>query len=135
MIEMEIPKDIMSVETTLVGPLTTRQTICFGITAVMEYVYYTIVSSMNLSLTMDDLIGIGVILAIPILAFSFIKPYGLPLEKYLSNVFKLTYLAPKIRVYQIENIFSDEEEVKKTVKEKKYSPAELKRHPEYILYK
>lgn len=135
MIEMEIPKDVMSVDTTLVGPLTTRQTVCFGITAVIEYAYYTIINSLNLGLTMDNMIGFGVILALPILAFSFVKPYGLPLEKYIANVFALTYLAPRIRTYQVNNIFSEEDEQKNDSKLKKYSPAELKRHPEYILYK
>lgn len=132
MIEMEIPKDIMAVETTFVGPFSMRQTICFGVTSIIEYWYYSAISSIGLELTMDNLIGLGVLLALPILAFSLVKPYGLPLEQYLANVFVLSYLAPKVRIYQIHSIFTEIEI--EPLKPKKYSTAEMKRHPEYIMY-
>lgn len=133
MIEMEIPKDVMSVETTLVGPLTARQAICFGLTAVVEYVYYTVAST-YFKMNIDDLVGLGVIFAIPILSFCLFKPYDMPLEKWISKCLVHSLFSPKMRIYKAENIFAEEEKKTDTKKEKKYSSAELKRHPEYILY-
>lgn len=135
MIEMEIPKDVMAVETTLVGPLSARQAVCFGITGIVEYGYYMMISRMGLGLDMDNLIGMGVLLALPILAFCFVKPYGLPLERYIVNVFCLAYLAPRIRTYQIQNLYLEDEKPDVQSKQKKYSSGELKRHPEYVMYK
>ncbi len=137
MVEVVVPKDIMAFKTTLVGPFTTRQTVCGVICAAVEYAAFSFVKFFGINLSMDTMIGLGVVLAVPILAFCFIEPCNMPLEKYLKNAFVLGYLAPKVRVYETVNLFDEidpTEEQKKKKKQTKYSPKELKIHPDYIMY-
>lgn len=137
MVEVVVPKDIMAFKTTLIGPFTTRQTVCGVICAAVEYAAFKLVNFLGISLSMDTMIGLGVFLAVPILAFCFVEPCNMPLEKYLKNAFVLGYLAPKVRVYETVNLFDeikDPDEKKGKEKQKKFSQKELKMHPDYIMY-
>ena len=136
MVEVPIPKDITKFKPTLIGPFTTRQVVCGCIAAAVDYLIFKIISISSISITLDTLIGIEVLFAAPILAFSLIFPYDMPLEKFLKNVFLLSFIAPKTRVYEINNCFAPEQiqEQKTNKKKKKFSNAELKKHPDYVLY-
>ena len=84
MIEVAIPSDIMQYEATFIGPMTLRQTICVGATLIVEYGYYMIAHNLFPNFTVDNLIGLGVILAIPIMSFAIIKPYGIRIHNRLK---------------------------------------------------
>ncbi len=136
MVEVPIPKDITKFKPTLIGPFTTRQVVCGCIAATVDYLIFKIISISNISITLDTLIGIEVLFAAPILAFSIIFPYDMPLEKFLKNVFLLSFIAPKTRVYEINNFFTPEQiqEQRTNKKKKKFSNSKLKKHPDYVLY-
>ena len=54
MIEVQVPKDVSVYESPLIGPLTSRQAICVAVAAAVEYVYYTIINSLNITLEMNS---------------------------------------------------------------------------------
>ena len=140
MIEVPIPKDITKVKTTLIGPFSTRMVVCGVIAAAVDFAVLSLISAFAIPLSLNSKIGIGVILAMPILAFAIITPYDMPLEKFLKNAFVLNYLAPKTRVYQIENFYNSQEEeaekakTEKNFKQKVYSASVLRKHPDYVMY-
>lgn len=133
MIETQVPKDIMKFKTTLVGPFTKRQTICGLVSLGVDYILMSIISKLNFAISLDLRIGVCVFGALPIMAFAILEPYGMPLEKYLKNAFILGYIAPKYRPFETENVFTRQPEEKK-IKERNFSAAELKKHPDYIRY-
>lgn len=133
MVEIKIPDDILRYKTTLVGPLTTRQTICVTICAGVNLGVYTLLKLLGIEMNIEAVVRLGVFLSMPILAFGIAEPYGMPLEKYLKNVFLLYYIAPKDRPYKTCT-FDKNKERKKHTKQKKLTDKELKSHPEYISY-
>ena len=102
MIEIKIPKEVTKFEPKLIGPFTVRQSIVLVIIVPIISVIY-----MQLSKQLDSTIcayfcvpiaGIGAL-------FGWVKPYGLPFEKYLSSVFVSSVLAPAVRLYKTENYY------------------------------
>lgn len=141
MIEVPIPKDVTKVKTTLIGPFSTRMIVCGAIAAVVDFAVLTLVNSIAPGLSLNTKIGIGVFLAVPVLAFAVITPYDMPLEKYLKNAFVLNFLAPRVRVYQIDNFYVDKNEEaeklkkEKNFKQKVFSASVLRKHPDYVMYR
>lgn len=105
MIEVQVPKDVTVYEATLVGPFTARQTICVAIAAAVEYVYYVIVSHISSNLDLNSMIGIGVLLALPILFLAVGKPYGMKPETYLYYYWLPSLVSNKDRPYKTEIIW------------------------------
>lgn len=139
MIEVQIPKDVMNYKATLIGPFTTRQVVCGCTTAAVEYAFFSILNVFGITniLGLDSMVGIGTILAMPIMVFIIPGPFGMPMEKYLKNVLLLSLIAPKTRPYQTENAFEcliPPKDTTKKSKPKTYSPGELRKHPDYIIY-
>ena len=140
MIEVPIPKDITKVKTTLIGPFSTRMVVCGLIAAAVDFAALTLVNAIMPGLSLNTKIGIGVILAVPIMAFAVVTPYDMPLEKFLKNAFVLNYIAPKVRTYQIENFYNSQEEeaekekTEKNFKQKVFSASVLRKHPDYVMY-
>lgn len=99
MIEVQIPKDVSAYESPLVGPLTARQTICVAIAAAIEYIYYMVIKTLGLSLSMDATICIGLAFAVPILYLAVGKPYGMKPEVYVYYYLIPSLIAPKDRPY------------------------------------
>ena len=128
MIEVPIPKDI------------TKVVVCGLIAAAVDFVALTLVNAIMPGLSLNTKIGIGVILAVPIMAFAVVTPYDMPLEKFLKNAFVLNYIAPKVRTYQIENFYNSQEEeaekakTEKNFKQKVFSASVLRKHPDYVMY-
>lgn len=85
MIEVPIPKDITKVKTTLIGPFSTRMVVCGLIAAAVDFTALTLVNAIMPGLSLNTKIGIGVILAVPIMAFAVVTPYDMPLEKFLKK--------------------------------------------------
>lgn len=110
MIEVAIPQDICEYESKLIGPFTTRQTIC-GIVA--GGLIFTLYSAFGKNMSLDTFGYIAIAIAAPAIAFSF-KVYDLPFEKFLKVLYRFFFYQPKIRTYQVENTFEMQiEEMKK----------------------
>lgn len=58
MIEVQVPKNIDDYEATLIGPLTGRQAVCFAVAAGVEFLYFNIISSLEVNISMDSKIAI-----------------------------------------------------------------------------
>lgn len=99
MIEVQVPKDVSSYESPLIGPLTARQAICVAAAAAVEYVYYLVISTLKLNLTMNTIVCLGMVFAVPILYMAIGKPYGMRPETYIYYYFIPSLLAPKDRPY------------------------------------
>ena len=100
MIEIHINKDIGSYEPKLIGPLTSRQTICVAIGAPFAWLIYKAASPI---LTPDAATYLLAIPALFVFAFGWLKPYGMRLEKFIQSVFINMFLAPGNRKYMTEN--------------------------------
>lgn len=103
-IEREIPKDISKYESKLIGPFTTRQVVCgvpgMGLAIGCYFLLRPYVT--------DDVnFFIDILVALPFLVCGWIKPYGIPFEKYISIVFVSQVLAPKHRKYKTENTYGE----------------------------
>lgn len=128
MIETQVPKDVSVYEAPLIGPLTSRQSICVAAAAAVEYIYYTIVNTIGLNLDTNTLICIGMVLAAPILYMAVGKPYGMRAETYIYNYLLPSMVAPKNRVYETTIIYDvmydellkkyEEEQLKNGIKPK-----------------
>ena len=138
MIEAQIPKDIRKYESKLVGPFTLRQLICFLIGCACAFVGYKVIGPL---VGQDSSITIAFFLAIPGVAFGWIKPYGMALEKFLQTALISNFIAPKHRKYKIKNGYktaSDKLTVQKKKEYKKRMKAEKKlaqSDSKYIAYK
>ncbi len=134
MVEVKIPGDIMQYEATFIGPFTLRQLVCLGLTAAVEFGYYKLTRAFFPNMSLDNLVGIGTVLAIPIMAFAFVKPYGMKLESYLQVALVSNFLAPAKRPYKNTNTFGKQEVLNQKKQEPDMPSAKLKQHPEFVLY-
>ena len=116
-IEREIPKDISKYEAKFAGPFTIRNLV-FGIpgAALTVGCYFLLRPFVP-----DDVnFFIDLIVAAPFFACGWIKPYGVPFEKYVSIAFTSTILSPKHRLYRCENAFDNlKADTKEKVRRKK----------------
>lgn len=100
MIEIKIPKDISKYEAKLIGPFSTRQTICAAVAAGLCVLVYNVlkpISDVNIAS------AACFVVAVPAVLMGWYKPYGMPFEKFFKNVFLTLFLAPTRRKYQIKN--------------------------------
>ena len=104
MIEAQIPKDIRKYESKLVGPFTLRQLICFLIGCGCAFLGYKIIGPIFGS---DNSVTVAFFLAIPAIAFGWVKPYGMTLEKFLQTALISNFIAPKHRKYKIKNAYKE----------------------------
>lgn len=106
MIEIEIPKDIRTYETKLIGPLTTRQLFC--VIGLAGSCFLTYKAAVNLLGEDSSLIWFfPMVVAIPFALIGWVKPYGLTFEKFARSVFRSMFLAPAKRVYKIKNLHDE----------------------------
>ena len=125
---VNVPNDLSKIKTKLAFNLTKRQLICFGVAAVIGIPTYLLtrsaISNMGAMLLM-----IGLML--PCFLFAMYERDGLPFEKVLRNIIRVTFLWPRIRPYQTDNIYSyfiDPRKEARQLEAKKstYSPARKK---------
>lgn len=118
MIEIKIPKEVTKYEAKLVGPFTARQCVALLIFVPMiAFCYINLSKVMNSTAALYICVPIGGLGAL----FGWIKPYGLPFEKYLKSMFISSFLAPTVRVYKTENYFDIlTKEAKKLTPEEEY---------------
>ena len=128
-IEREIPKDIDKYEAKLLGPFTTRQTICIVPAAI---------SAIGTVLLLKDFVPqdvyfvVALFLAAPWLLCGWVKMGGLPFEKFLQTVFISIVLAPKHRVYKTVNMHEKALSAQDVVVPEKQKKAAAKAAQKYI---
>lgn len=133
MIEVKMPKDIMTYESKVVGPLTMRQLICAIIAVILDVIVYFVLIR-ALALSSDALLYAVFLIDIPVMMFGYVKPYGMHLEQYISDVFLRSMLVPKWRrpKNKIVSIRKNPSISEKSDKEReKLFKQILKDHPEY----
>ena len=96
MIETKMPKDIRSYKTKFIGPFTMRQILCIAIMAAVDIILYILVIQ-PLKLPMEFIVYGLIFVDVPIGAFGWIEPQGIPLEKYLIDVILRSFIAPAKR--------------------------------------
>ncbi len=113
-IEVAIPKEIRSYESKIIGAFSVRKLACAGIAVAGSVAVYQLQAQ---ALNLAKPSGIPCfIAALPGAMFMF-RPYGLPMELFLKAAFIDNFIAPKDRIYQIENSlidyygFKDDDEV------------------------
>lgn len=102
---IKIPKNILDYKSKVFGSFTTRQAI-FGVLGAI------IICAFSFDFLFPDMPkdlrqAIAVFIALPILAFGFIEPYGMPLEKILPIIFMDNFIYPQVRYYKTEYIIED----------------------------
>lgn len=115
-IEIEIPKDITKYEAKLIGPLTTRQTVCVIPGVGLGVLGYNVFQSFA---TDEASLFVGILFAAPFLLCGWYKPYGIPLEKFIKTVFVSLVRAPKHRKYITHNVYDEITKIDDTIKKEK----------------
>lgn len=132
MIEMEIPKDIRKYEAKLIGPLTTRQAICAVIMVALAVISFKAMGD----IPKDRKVFAVLIIALPEILIGWIKPYGMPFEKFLQTAFVSNVLSPKRRKYVIQNFYCDKKKQNLKINRKEDAKKAKKRKAskEFIAY-
>lgn len=115
-IEREVPKDISRYESKLIGPFTTRQVLCGAPAVALAVGSYFLLRNY---VSEDVVFFVAFLVAMPLLLCGWAKPYGIPLEKYVSIVFVSQVLAPKHRKYVTENTYQEDVSQKQKPKKQK----------------
>ncbi|MCI9545802.1 MAG: PrgI family protein [Lachnospiraceae bacterium] len=103
MIEIKIPQEINKYESKLVGPFTTRQTICvICMAALCVGTYYTLKNIVST----DALYFVCFCIAIPFGLLGWYKPYGMKAEKFFLAVFFNVVISSSRRIFKSENMIS-----------------------------
>lgn len=121
-IEREIPKDITKYKSKLVGPFTTRQIICFAPAAAIIGLVVFLVKKYGLAT--DTGVTVGLLISTPFLLCGIVAPYGIPFEKFVTDVLLRSILAPSKRKYETKNMLEPPPDPqKKKINPKKYTPS------------
>lgn len=118
MLEAQTPMDIRKYDAKLVGPFTTRQLVCFVGGAVLSYGCYKLFGNILGNTTFY----VSCVVALPFLVCGWIKPYGMPFERFFQSAFVSTVLAPKHRKYKTKNYY-----LQATAEIRKMSAADYKK--------
>lgn len=104
---VSVPKDLTKVKNKIAFNLTKRQILCLVIAAAVGLPFYFL--TRNHIGTTNAATGM-VILMIPAFLFAMYEKDGLPLERILLNVINVKLRRPKIRKYEVENLYEIEEQ-------------------------
>lgn len=102
MIEINIPRDIREYDSKLVGPFTTRQTVCLVVGGIAAFVTYKLLGN-TAFIGSDVRLFVSGLIALPALLLGWLKPYGMKLEDFLKSVLVSNFFSPKKRLYKTEN--------------------------------
>ena len=104
MIEIKIPQEINKYEAKLVGPLTTRNTVCLIGMAVVCIATFNILKSI---VPADYLYVLCIILAAPFGLCGWYKPYGMHFEKFFIAVLFNTVISSSRRIFKSNNVVNN----------------------------
>lgn len=143
-ITRQTQKDIGSYEAKFLGPFTMRQSIFFGVGAVISgffgYCAY------KTGADIQTIFMIIFLIMAPFVLFGWKKMYGMKMEDFLISYYFYHFKAPAIRKFEIESTLDkipdvkpeetgETEEKSKKNKTKKQSAATHKEDPDYPSYK
>lgn len=131
-IELEVPQDITSYDTKLIGPFSLRQTICF-IPAAGACVAAFVWLPKILPQTICPLIG--VLVAVPCILCGWVKIQGLPFEKFVLSAFTSNFLSPSKRKYIIVNEAEEESKPVTYTQVSKKKKTQTKPSPDNVPFK
>lgn len=135
MIQVNVPKDIRSYKTKIIGPFSLRQLIAVAFTLAVDLGLYNFIFR-PMEIPNEWLIYAICFVSLPPLAFGFIEIMGMPLEKYIT-VWFYTYMTilffdKRKAENVVERKMPDKTEDKKN--KKKITKKEMMEHPEYHAY-
>lgn len=96
-IEREILQDITKYKAKFIGPFTTRQAACIGITAAIVIPLYLIGRTI---FTKEFLFPCLILIGTPVMLCGFYMPYDMPLERFIVSVLFTFILSPPTRRYK-----------------------------------
>ncbi len=136
MTESKIPKDIRSYKTKILGPLSFRQLICGLIAVTVDIIlWFGVFQGMDIS--PRALIMIGILIDLPILAFSF-EIEGMTMETYLMEIIDKNFIRPSKRIAKsdaLDNSNRNTIDTKEKKKHKKEIARRIQANPEFKPYK
>ncbi len=129
-IEIRINKDVGSYQAKFIGPFTMRQTICIVAAAPACWGIYFGLSP----ILTTEVAGFLVFIPATIAAlFGWVKPFGMPMERFLKSVCITLFLAPACRKYITVN--RHESALAALASVSPDTPAKKKRHKKYKVSK
>lgn len=120
MIEIRINKDIGSFQPKIMGPFNGRQVVCVTIGGAAAMLTYFLTEPF---LTQSSALFLTFIPASVAVLFGWIKPFGIPMERFLKSAFVSMFLAPSIRRYKTAALPQGSGPVEKGKKKRKYKPS------------
>lgn len=117
MIEIRINKDIGSYKPKIMGPFTGRQLVCVIIGWAAAMLIYFLTAP---CLTQSSALFLAFIPAGAAVMFGWVKPLGIPMERFLKSAFVSMFLTPSIRRYKTAALPQGSGPVKK---KRKYKPS------------
>ena len=137
MLEAQIPKDIRKYESKFILFFTIKQTVCVIIAGVIAIILFNVLKPMFGS----QVAGYACLIAsIPEVLIGWVKVQGIPFEKFVQTAIVGNVLAPKVRVYKINQPYRQvlkpihtltQKELKKSRKKRE---ALAKSNPDYQYY-
>ena len=98
-----VPKDLTKIKSKMLFGLTKRQLVCFGSAALIGVPLFFL-SKGSMGTTPAALCMILVML--PFFLFAMYEKNGQPLEVFLGHLIQHTFIRPKTRIYQTNNLYS-----------------------------
>lgn len=116
MVEIEVNKDIKEFSPKLVGPFTTRQTVCLIVSGILSIIAYNTVGKL---VSGDLRMYLCFIAATPGILVGWVKVYGMTFENFAKLYITTQVLSPAVRKYKTENTLfvPSIEEINKVKKE------------------
>lgn len=97
-----VPKDLSNVKSKVIFNLTKRQCVCFSIAGGLGLPVFFIAKN---HMSMSSAVLVMIFVMTPMFMFAMYEWYGLPLEKIISNYYRLKFKSNNIRVYQSDNFY------------------------------
>lgn len=119
MIEIRINKDIGSFQPKIAGPFTGRQLCCVTVGGAAALLVYYLTAPF---LTQSSALFLAFIPAGVAVLFGWVKPLGIPMERFLKSAFVSMFLSPSIRRYKSVSVSAGPAEGKGK-KKRKYKPS------------
>lgn len=126
MVSRKTQKDVGKFKAKLVGPFTARQTVFFGIGAVVDILVSSAMHGAGFDINIIAAVCICIIA--PFVLFGTVEPYGMTCEKFLYQFYIYHIAAPAVRKYcthtaldDIETEIFPEDKKKMNAKKKKMS--------------
>jgi hypothetical protein len=117
-----VPKDLSKIKSKVLFNLTKRQLLCFGGGGLIGLpLYFMLRKPLGSSAATMCMM----LVLVPAMMFGLFEKNGQPLEKVLAQMFRVSFLRPKVRPYRTRNFYDTlrrqeqlNEEVKRIVRKK-----------------